>query len=183
MRAIDAAADEPVDVLVGRAGWAVARAALDMLGGSYGRVVNLIAGPGNNGADGRGGCEHLARRGVRVRTFDADECPPALPPADLVIDGKIVPNEEIQRVASLFFVWILLLLVGGGITAALSSHGPVESLSGMFSALGNIGPCYISGKDIIALNPGIKIKYIIGMLAGRLEILPVLMLFSRRAWR
>lgn len=103
--------------------------------------------------------------------------------ADLVVDGKIVPDQEIQRVAGLFFVWILLLLVGGGITAALSSHGAIESLSGMFSALGNIGPCYISGKDIIALNPGVKITYIIGMLAGRLEILPVLMLFSRRAWR
>ena len=87
MRAIDDAADEPVEVLIGRAGWAVARAALDMLGGSYGQVVNLIAGPGNNGADGRVGCEYLARRGVQVRTFEAAECPPILPPADLVVDA------------------------------------------------------------------------------------------------
>ncbi|MHC4741794.1 MAG: TrkH family potassium uptake protein [Planctomycetota bacterium] len=103
--------------------------------------------------------------------------------ADLVVDGKIVPGQEIQRVAGLFFAWIAFLLVGGAVTAILSSHGAVESLSGMFSALGNIGPCYISGRDMIALNPGVKITYIIGMLAGRLEILPVLMLFSRRAWR
>lgn len=102
---------------------------------------------------------------------------------DLVVDGKIVPDQEIQRVAGLFFAWVLLLLIGGCITAALSEHGPVQSLSGMFSALGNIGPCYISVKDMIAINPGVKITYIIGMLAGRLEILPVLMLFSRRAWR
>jgi len=87
MRAIDADSLEPVDVLIGRAGWAVARVALDMLGGSYGRVVNLIAGPGNNGADGRVACRFLARRGVRVRTFEADACPSTLPAADLVIDA------------------------------------------------------------------------------------------------
>jgi len=29
----------------------------------------------------------------------------------------------------------------------------------------------------------VKITYILGMLAGRLEILPVLLLFSPRAWR
>ena len=123
----------------------------------------------------------ILNRLVHRELFKARVSPRAS--ADLVVDGKIVPDREIQKVAGLLFVWILLLLVGGGITAALSTHGVVESLSGMFSALGNIGPCYISGKDIIALNPGVKITYIIGMLAGRLEILPVLMLFSRRAWR
>jgi len=94
-----------------------------------------------------------------------------------------VPGQEIQRVAGLFFAWIFLLLVGGCITAALSPQGSVESLSGMFSSLGNIGPCYISVKDMIAIHPGVKVTYIVGMLAGRLEILPVLMLFSRKAWR
>ena len=53
MAAVDAAAPEPIDELIGRAGRAVARIALDMLGGSYGRVVVVIAGKGNNGADGR----------------------------------------------------------------------------------------------------------------------------------
>jgi trk system potassium uptake protein TrkH len=53
----------------------------------------------------------------------------------------------------------------------------------MFSALGNIGPCYISVQDMIAINPVVKIVYIFGMLAGRLEILPVLLLFSGKAWR
>jgi NAD(P)H-hydrate epimerase len=87
MGAIDADAPEPVEVLIGRAGWAVARVALDMLGGSYGRVVNLVAGPGNNGADGRVGCEQLARRGVLVRRFDVPDVPDLLPAADLVIDA------------------------------------------------------------------------------------------------
>jgi NAD(P)H-hydrate epimerase len=87
MAAIDAAAAEAVDVLIGRAGAAVARAARRMLGGTYGRVVQVIAGKGNNGADGRVAGDALAAAGATVRVFEAAACPASLPPADLVIDA------------------------------------------------------------------------------------------------
>ena len=87
MAAIDAAAPEPVDVLIERAGAAVARAARRMLGGGYGRVVNVIAGKGNNGNDGRAAAQRLRADGMTVRVFDVATCPPRLPPADLVIDA------------------------------------------------------------------------------------------------
>ena len=87
MREIDAAASDPVEVLVQRAGHAVARAALEMLGGAYGRRVNVLAGPGNNGADGRVAAERLRERGAAVRVFDARQLPPTLPASDLVIDA------------------------------------------------------------------------------------------------
>jgi len=101
----------------------------------------------------------------------------------LIIDKKTVSEDEIHRIGALFFTWMALILIGGAITALLSSQGPLESLSGMFSAMGNIGPCYISGPNMAAIHPVVKITYIFGMLAGRLEILPVLLLFSRKAWR
>jgi len=101
----------------------------------------------------------------------------------LIIDRKVVPEDEVHRVAALFFTWMTFLLVGGGITALFSNQGALESFSGMFSAVGNIGPCYISGEDMIKIHPVVKLTYIFGMLAGRLEILPVLLLFSRRAWK
>ena len=103
--------------------------------------------------------------------------------SSLIIDKKPVPNDEVHRIAALFFAWIVLLIIGGCITALFTKHGAWESLSGMFSALGNIGPCYISAQDMTVLHPVVKITYIFGMLAGRLEILPVLLLFSPRAWR
>ena len=53
MAAIDRDAPEAVEELVARAGEAVARAAVDMLGGTYGRRVLVVAGKGNNGADGQ----------------------------------------------------------------------------------------------------------------------------------
>jgi hydroxyethylthiazole kinase-like uncharacterized protein yjeF len=87
MGAIDEAASEPVEVLIDRAGRAVSRAALDMLGGTYGRVVNVVAGSGNNGADGRTAAQYLQRRGIKVRVFDSHDCPDAVPPADLLIDA------------------------------------------------------------------------------------------------
>ena len=51
MRAIDAAAPLTHDELVERAGAAVARAAVRMMGGTYGRVVVVLEGKGSNGAD------------------------------------------------------------------------------------------------------------------------------------
>ena len=100
-----------------------------------------------------------------------------------VVDGQLLDPAEAHRVSSLFFGWMILLLVGAAVTVILSEHGPLESASGMFSALGNIGPCYISVADMGQLDPVIKLVYIFGMVAGRLEILPVLLLFSGRAWK
>ena len=87
MRAIDANATDDVDVLVERAGAAVARTAIQMLGGTYGRRVTVIAGPGNNGADGLVAARRLARKGVQVQIIDAREAPRVLPVCDLVIDA------------------------------------------------------------------------------------------------
>lgn len=87
MAAIDAASGLPPEVLIERAGAAVAWAALRMLGGAYGRTVNVLCGKGNNGADGRVAARHLAAKGVRVRIFDLPSYPGVLPPADLVIDA------------------------------------------------------------------------------------------------
>lgn len=100
----------------------------------------------------------------------------------VVIDGQPVDMDEIQRVSALFFTWIVLLIFGGVVTASLSSLGGYESLSGMFSAVGNIGPSFISVQQMIQLSPVVKMVYIFGMLAGRLEILPVLLLFTPGAW-
>ena len=87
MAAVDAAAPEPVEVLIERAGAAVAAAALEVLGGGYGRRAVVLAGKGNNGADGRSAARRLRRRGVRVEVVDALDAPGRLPECDLVIDA------------------------------------------------------------------------------------------------
>lgn len=73
MAAIDAAAPEGTDVLVARAGAAVAVAARRLMGGTYGRRVLVAAGKGNNGADGRVAAAALERWGVRCRVVTPPE--------------------------------------------------------------------------------------------------------------
>ncbi len=88
MAAVDRAAPESVDVLIGRAGAAVARHAISMLGGTYGKRVVVVAGKGNNGNDGRDAAARLRSRGVLVDVIDAANAEgQALPRADLVIDA------------------------------------------------------------------------------------------------
>jgi NAD(P)H-hydrate epimerase len=62
---LDEAADEPVAVLMERAGLAVALAAVGM-GIGYGSRVIVLAGPGNNGGDGYVAARFLKQRGVDV---------------------------------------------------------------------------------------------------------------------
>ena len=85
MAAIDAAASEPLHVLIERAGSQVARRARSMLGGVYGRRVAVLAGPGNNGADGRVAARLLESWGVRVSVVEPTAA--AVPRCDLVIDA------------------------------------------------------------------------------------------------
>jgi NAD(P)H-hydrate epimerase len=89
MAAIDRAAPEPVDVLIARAGKAVALRALSMMGGGYGRRVVVVAGKGNNGNDGRDAARRLRARGVRVDVLDAATLGPGerVGPCDLMIDA------------------------------------------------------------------------------------------------
>jgi len=119
----------------------------------------------------------MVGRQIRRMTYG----PATLQP--VIVDGQVVNAEELRRIAALVFAWLVLLAFGGGVTALFSQQDALASASGMFSALGNIGPCYISVHDMTALAPIIKIVYILGMLAGRLEVIPLLLLFSRRSWR
>ncbi len=89
MAAVDRAASENVDVLIERAGYAVAQCAIRMMGGAYGRRVVVIAGPGNNGSDGRVAAAFLTARGASVSILEAGLIAggTALPAVDLAIDA------------------------------------------------------------------------------------------------
>jgi trk system potassium uptake protein TrkH len=101
----------------------------------------------------------------------------------IIVDGEPIRREEIQRITGLFYVWAALIGAGSIVTAILSRYGGLEAASGMFSAVNNVGPCFIPTAELHLLSPVIKTVWIFGMLAGRLEILPALLLLSRRAWQ
>ena len=86
---MDRDATDPVEVLVERAGFAVARAARRLMGGAYGRRVMVVAGRGNNGADGRVAARHLSGWGAGVKIVEASSLPGSepMPPVDLIVDA------------------------------------------------------------------------------------------------
>jgi NAD(P)H-hydrate epimerase len=67
------AAGTPVEVLMDRAGRAVAWEVRRHLGGSYGRRVTVVCGKGNNGGDGRVTAHVLESWGVRVDLLTLDD--------------------------------------------------------------------------------------------------------------
>ncbi|MEA2521256.1 MAG: ADP-dependent NAD(P)H-hydrate dehydratase / NAD(P)H-hydrate epimerase [Actinomycetota bacterium] len=66
------------DVLMERAGRALARAVLDITGGTYGRRAVIVCGKGNNGGDGFVAARHLARAGAVVRVHLIEEPAPGV---------------------------------------------------------------------------------------------------------
>ncbi len=101
----------------------------------------------------------------------------------LTFDGRIVASLEVERTVAIavawagatFLLWILTLLLSGLETW--------EALSGSVSAISNIGPSAMEPGAFRSLGTGVKLCYIVAMVAGRLEILPFLLIFSRRVWR
>jgi NAD(P)H-hydrate epimerase len=92
MAAVDEAAPEPEAVLIERAGYGVALAARRLLGRTYGSRITVVAGRGNNGADGRAAARHLSAWGASVTVVEAaalapGEEVPGRAPIDLVIDA------------------------------------------------------------------------------------------------
>lgn len=90
---------------------------------------------------------------------------------------------EIERTVSVVVAWGLFLWIGWILTTLVGRLDGWASLSGMVSAMGNIGPHYIQPSVAANLSPVVKAVYALAMIAGRLEILPLIILFSRRTWR
>lgn len=101
------------------------------------------------------------------------------------IDGKIIKKDVVYVVAGFFFLYIIFLLA---VTLVVASGGYnlITSFSSALATLGNIGPGF--GKVGPALNYAFYPAYIkwvlsFAMMAGRLEILTVLVVFTPLFWK
>ena len=101
------------------------------------------------------------------------------------LDGKTVEEGTLSQVGLFFFAYIGLLLVA---TVFVSADGfsLTTNFTAVLSMLSNVGPCL--GDEVGVLgNYGVygapsKLVLSFCMLAGRLEIFPMLVLLSPRAW-
>ncbi len=128
----------------------------------------------------------VLRLGVLWQTLVSELKQLSLPPKaviPLVIQGKIISAREIKRVCALLFAWIGLIWTGTALTLACTDLDGWQALSGMLSAVSNMGPFFFSTPELAAFPAVVKISYVFGMLAGRLEVLPLFVLFARLARR
>jgi trk system potassium uptake protein TrkH len=119
----------------------------------------------------------LFRRQLRAASRSPREANP------LTLDGRILAPTEVERTVAIAVGWVVATAAIWIVTLLLSDLGAWESLSASASAIGNVGPSAVETSVFMSLGPGVKVCYILAMVAGRLEILPFLLIFSRRVWR
>lgn len=95
------------------------------------------------------------------------------------IDGEILSDESVKTISVLLFTWLSITFMSALFIVALENISFIGAASAAVSATGSMGPMYIPGETLVAFNPISKIILIIGMLAGRLEMLPLLAIFNR----
>lgn len=97
----------------------------------------------------------------------------------LKVNGRVLEDSEVVRIASFFFMYIFFVLVTAVVITFLEGDF-LGSLSAVCSATATVGPSFISPS---ALSPLSKVILIISMWIGRLELIPVFLLFTPRLWK
>lgn len=97
----------------------------------------------------------------------------------LRLGGKVVDEIEVRELVAVVACYPLLLVISTLILAA-GGHAILDSLFESASALGTVG--LSTGITSAGLPSGAKLLLIFDMWAGRLEILPVLVLLYPRTW-
>jgi trk system potassium uptake protein TrkH len=101
-----------------------------------------------------------------------------------VVDGTAVPDSTFRSAVFVVLLWLVYIALGGWFVSLMAPQLPIaDAYSTVFSAIGVFGPSFISVGEVIALPDAAKLIFITGMLAGRLEILPLLVFFNPTAWR
>lgn len=101
------------------------------------------------------------------------------------MDGKIVEH-EVVRATNVYCVAYVLIFAASMLLIAVDEQTLVTNFTAVAATFNNIGP----GLDVVGPSGNFSIFsnfskgiLIFDMLAGRLEIFPILVLFSRETWR
>lgn len=101
------------------------------------------------------------------------------------VDGKIVDDDILSGVMTFFFAFIAIFALSV-LAVSLDGNGMISNFTAVASCIGNIGPglgivgpmSNFSGYSILS-----KLVLSFCMLAGRLEIFPILLLFAPTFWK
>ncbi|NCB63683.1 MAG: TrkH family potassium uptake protein [Clostridia bacterium] len=101
------------------------------------------------------------------------------------LDGRVV-EEKVLHTVMVFLSAYMLIAFGATLIVALDNYSFGSTFTAVLACIGNIGP----GLELVgpmgnysAFSPLSKLTLTLCMVIGRLEIFPILVLFSRSAWR
>ena len=101
------------------------------------------------------------------------------------LDGYKIDSEVTRNVASFIILYIFILL-GSFIVISLNGFDFATNMTAVTTCLSNVGPgLNMAGptENLAFFSPFSKLVLCLDMLLGRLEIFPILMLFTPSIWK
>ena len=96
--------------------------------------------------------------------------------------NQAVIDKDTQHKVLKYFVIYVMILIGLIFIISLDNNNLMIVTSAVFSCFNNIGPILGTTASFSIFSPFSKILLAFAMIAGRLEIYPILLLFMRRTW-
>lgn len=103
----------------------------------------------------------------------------------ITVDGRKVEHEVIRSV-NVFLVAYILVYVVSVLLVSLDGFDFFTNFSGVAATINNVGPGFnVVGpmENFSVFSPFSKLVLIFDMIAGRLELFPILLLFSPSTWK
>ena len=101
-------------------------------------------------------------------------------------EGKGVEENRLTQVSAFFFVYVLLVLAGMFLVSLEGLYDLETNFTAVLTCISNVGPGlgHVGPvENFSGYGPFAKVVLSLLMLAGRLELFPILVLFHPLAWR
>lgn len=101
-------------------------------------------------------------------------------------EGKTIEEDTLHQIGVFMFVYILLIVLGGVLVSLEGLYDIETNLTAALTCVSNVGPGFGAvgpAGSFAGYGPFAKLILIFLMLAGRLEIFPMLAMFHPAMWR
>ena len=101
-------------------------------------------------------------------------------------EGRGIDEQMLHQISIFVFLYVVLMLVGGFLISLEGLYDLETNFSAALTCISNVGPGFGAvgpSGNFAGYGPFAKIVMSMLMLAGRLEIFPILVLFHRGVWR
>jgi trk system potassium uptake protein TrkH len=107
------------------------------------------------------------------------------------LNGRVVDEQTLRAVTSFILLYLGLFVLGAGVNVVDSAlQGPeltpLDAISAAAATLGNVGPATGPIGPMLSYEPFSDVSTVVLsllMLLGRIEVIPVIVLLTRRYWR